>query len=95
MHPGVVKTRIGNKRTAWWMGMIWYFISRIGINEDKGAATSVYLASSDQVEGHTGKYFYKSKEAKSSEASHDEVKSRKLWEVSSEMCGIKSFTNSF
>jgi len=52
---------------------------------DKGAQTSIYLASSPEVADVSGKYFVKKKETRSSEESYDEAIGQRLWEVSSEI----------
>jgi retinol dehydrogenase-14 len=49
---------------------------------EKGAETSIYLASSSEIEGVTGKYFSDSKEIKSSDASYDLATQKLLWEES-------------
>ncbi len=49
---------------------------------EKGAATSVYLASSPEAEGITGEYFAGSKPTTSSPASHDTATAARLWQVS-------------
>jgi hypothetical protein len=41
------------------------------ISPEKGAETSMYLASSPEVEGLSGRYFVKKAEARSSDVSHD------------------------
>lgn len=55
---------------------------------EKGAETSIYLASSPEVEGVTGKYFVDKKESKSSKESYDESVSKRLWEVSAKLTKI-------
>jgi len=47
-----------------------------------GAATSIYLASSPEVEGVTGTYFAASKPKASSPASHDTAAAARLWQTS-------------
>jgi retinol dehydrogenase-14 len=47
-----------------------------------GARPAVFLASSADVEGFSGRYFNRKGEAKSSSLSHDEDIARLLWEVS-------------
>lgn len=54
----------------------------------KGAQTSVYLATSPEVEGVTGKYFKDKKPVSSSEASYDEKAAARLWDVSCELTGM-------
>ncbi|MBE9474226.1 MAG: short-chain dehydrogenase, partial [Chloroflexi bacterium] len=58
------------------------------LNPEEGAETSVYLASSPEVEGVSGKYFYQKRAIASSPSSLDEEKARQLWEVSARMTGI-------
>jgi NAD(P)-dependent dehydrogenase (short-subunit alcohol dehydrogenase family) len=56
LHPGVVKTNL--VRDAKGMMKILFALFRpFFITPQKGAANSIYLASSPQVEGVTGKYF--------------------------------------
>ena len=52
---------------------------------EDGARTSVYLASSPEVEGVTGKYFADCKEVPSSALSHDKALAEKLWQASLEL----------
>jgi hypothetical protein len=50
--------------------------------------TSVYLASSPEVEGVSGRYFAKKAEARSSDASHEEGIARRLCEASIELTKV-------
>jgi len=60
-------------------------ITLFAINEEKGAQTSIYLASSPEVEGVTGKYFDKSKVANPAPSSKDEAAWKRLWTISEEL----------
>jgi len=92
LHPGVVKTRIGNKNTADWMGWAWNAITTLrGISVEKGAATSVYLASSDEVSSVSGKYFDKCRESKPSALATNASLQQQLWNLSEKLCGIQSY----
>jgi hypothetical protein len=53
----------------------------------KGAVTQIYLASSSDIEGISGKYFIDCKPARSSAESYDTGIAQKLWEVSARMTG--------
>jgi NAD(P)-dependent dehydrogenase (short-subunit alcohol dehydrogenase family) len=55
---------------------------------EQGAKTTIYLASSHEVEGVTGKYYSNSREKTSSRESYDLNIARKLWDVSTQMTGI-------
>jgi NAD(P)-dependent dehydrogenase (short-subunit alcohol dehydrogenase family) len=57
---------------------------------EKGAVTSIYLASSPEVEGITGQYFIDKKIIKSSPASHDIDTAKHLWDVSVSLTDLNS-----
>jgi len=93
LHPGVVRTGFGKNNTGLVKVAfnIFQFVGRPWLlSPEKGAATSIYLASSPEVEGVTGKYFADGRETPSSPASRDEAAQRRLWEVSEEMVGLKA-----
>ena len=87
LHPGVVATKL----LADAMGVPGALRSTtrlIGSKPEKGAKTSIYLASSPEVEGISGKYFIKQKAVEPSKASSDENVASRLWKVSAELTGI-------
>lgn len=84
IHPGVVNTNLGVDRSKPKKGIVRRFFK----NPEKGAETSIYLASSPEVEVVTGKYFINKQEQKSSEASYNETFAKKLWDISIEMVGL-------
>jgi NAD(P)-dependent dehydrogenase (short-subunit alcohol dehydrogenase family) len=55
---------------------------------EKGAETTVYVASAPDLDGVTGKYFKKKAESRSSAASYDEATASRLWQVSLELTGL-------
>jgi len=55
----------------------------------EGAETAIYLAISPEVEGVTGKYFYRKKPRASSKLSYDQEIAKRLWDLSEEMTGLK------
>jgi hypothetical protein len=54
----------------------------------KGAETSVFLASSPQANGISGRYFADRKEKRSHESSYDAALTARLWQVSSDLVGL-------
>jgi hypothetical protein len=58
---------------------------------EKGAETSIYLASSDEVKNISGKYFVNKKMEDSSPASYDPKTADRLWAESLKLCGISDF----
>jgi NAD(P)-dependent dehydrogenase (short-subunit alcohol dehydrogenase family) len=87
LHPGFVATNFGKNGSALW-GATFTALRPFMISPEKGAATSIYLAASPQVEGATGGYYAKSRLARSSALSHDEASARRLWEVSERLTGL-------
>ena len=58
LHPGAVATRMG--RNNGWLGVVASLLTTPFFKSpERGARTSVYLASSKEVEGVTGRYFDK------------------------------------
>lgn len=55
-----------------------------------GARPAVFLASSPEVEGVSGRYFNQKGEAKSSKASYDESAAKRLWDVSAALTRLNS-----
>jgi retinol dehydrogenase 14 len=91
LHPGRVRTNIGNKSKAWYHSFGWSLLTAISsITPKESVKTFVYLAESDEVKNITGKYFAFSKAKKSSALSYDEELAKKLWDVSAELTGIST-----
>jgi NAD(P)-dependent dehydrogenase (short-subunit alcohol dehydrogenase family) len=89
LHPGFVATNIGQSGTAPVVRTAVKFIfSRFGISPKEGAKTSIYLASSPDVKGVTGKYFAKSIPIRSAPISYDESLQRQLWEQSAKLVSL-------
>jgi len=87
LHPGFVKTNLGNKGTKWYLTWAWTLATNIlAINVEDGAKTSVYLASSDEVKGVTGRYFDKCREKAPNPLVDKKSLLNELWLVSEEMC---------
>jgi len=88
LHPGFVKTQIGNKNASWYSGLFWSIVTLGAISVEDGAKTSVYLASSPEVKGVTGKYFDKCKVKKAAALALDKELGKQLWQKSEELCPI-------
>ena len=90
LHPGFVASNFGkNSRPLLRVGIS--VAQRLGgISVEQGARTSVYLASSDEVSGVTGKYFVKCREHASDPASLDPGSMKRLWEISARMTGLSA-----
>jgi len=88
LHPGVVRTMIGNKAGGLFNKVVWSMAKPFMISVKKGAQTSIYLATNEKVTEVNGKYFDNQKEKKPSSLARDEQLAAKLWEVSSELVGL-------
>jgi NAD(P)-dependent dehydrogenase (short-subunit alcohol dehydrogenase family) len=82
LHPGFVRTNFGKRNNHLMMRLLIPVVQLFAINEDAGAATQIYLATSPEVEGVTGKYFEKCKMASTHPFAQDKAAQKKLWEVS-------------
>jgi NAD(P)-dependent dehydrogenase (short-subunit alcohol dehydrogenase family) len=93
LHPGAgVRTNFGSGVSGVF-GLIVRALRPFMISPEKGAETSIYLASSPEVEGLSGRYFVKKAEARSSDVSYDESRARRLWEVSAELTNLPETCN--
>jgi NAD(P)-dependent dehydrogenase (short-subunit alcohol dehydrogenase family) len=84
LHPGITATNFPSGMTgvlAWGMKLS----KPLLLTPEKGAQTTLYLATSPEVEGVTGKYFVKSHETKSSNDSYDQTVGARLWEVTEQL----------
>ena len=87
LHPGFVKTQIGNKNATRYSALFWSLATKLGaISVEDGGKTSVYLASSPEVKNVSGKYFDKCKEKKVAALAEDKALGKELWRVSEEFC---------
>jgi NAD(P)-dependent dehydrogenase (short-subunit alcohol dehydrogenase family) len=89
LHPGVIASGFGQTYPGW-LSRIIGFAKPFMLSNADGAKTSIYLASSPEVEGVSGKYFDKCKPVKSNQASYDVDSQKKLWEISEGLVGKKS-----
>ena len=89
LHPGFVATHIGqNGIGPVGRGITKLIFSNLGISPEEGAKTSIYLASSSEIEGVTGKYFIKSIPIRSAPISYDESLQRQMWEESAKLVNV-------
>ena len=84
LHPGVVRTGFGKDQ-----GGLMSILVTVGrpfmMSPDKAARAAIYLATSPELEGVTGKYFSRGKEERSSRQSYDETSAERLWKLSAEL----------
>jgi NAD(P)-dependent dehydrogenase (short-subunit alcohol dehydrogenase family) len=84
LHPGVISSGFGKNNS----GLLKSLITIAGpfmLSPEKGARTSVYLATSPEVEGVTGKYFDQCKPKSSNKQSYETDVAKRLWDVSEKL----------
>jgi NAD(P)-dependent dehydrogenase (short-subunit alcohol dehydrogenase family) len=90
VHPGFVATGFARNNGPIYNVGTWIAGQLFGHKPEVGAQTSIYLASSPEVEGVSGKYFADCKPVESKPQSYDQSVAAKLWQVSLEMTGKAS-----
>ncbi len=75
---------------GWFVRMMLPLIHIASLTPEQGAATSIYLASSDEVEGVTGKYYANCKPIRTSRASYDLQSAARLWEESLKLVELEA-----
>jgi NAD(P)-dependent dehydrogenase (short-subunit alcohol dehydrogenase family) len=85
LHPGLTSTSFGKNNPGLLMTIMGVTIPLIARSPEKGAATSIYLASAPEVSSITGKYFVDSKVKQPAPQASDRAIAKQLWEVSAEL----------
>lgn len=86
LNPGAVRTKIWYNSGAF--TPLFRILSIFMLSARKGAETSIYLASSAELEGVSGKYFVKKMAKRTSDTSYDGALAKKLWDTSLKMTGL-------
>jgi retinol dehydrogenase-12 len=87
LHPGFVATNFG-RNNGGLVDAVMGFLHHFAISPEEGARTSIYLATSPEVEGVTGGYFVKGKACLAAKRAYDETIAKRLWEISEGMTGL-------
>jgi len=87
LHPGFVATRFGDN-SGGMLSMLVRMAKSFAITPEKGAETIVYLASSNDVAGVTGEYFYKCRTATPTKEARDDAAAQRLWQESERLAGF-------
>jgi len=89
VHPGFCRTGFGRDLQASPIVKgIFRVASLFARSAEKGAETVVYLASSPEVQGASGGYYFDCKPIAPSAAAQDEAAAERLWQVSEQLVGI-------
>ena len=88
LHPGVVATRIYRSQNRLFNFAAMRVMPVFALSPEKGARTSVYLASAPEVAAVSGQYFVKRRPKRSWKTSYDEAVQERLWTVSEQLTGL-------
>ena len=88
-HPGVVRTNFA-KNNGGLVMLGFRFLGMFFISPESAAKRILYVATSPDLEGVTGKYFTKMHEVKSSQESYDDDSARRLWQISEQLTRLSS-----
>ena len=88
LHPGLVNTGFGKNNPGLLMKIMGAVIPLIARSPEKGAETSIYLASSPEVQDISGKYFVACKVTQPAPQASDRAVALILWNVSAEMAHL-------
>ena len=89
LHPGFVRTNFGrNVEVSRLLKHIFGLVARFARSPEKGAETVVYLATSPQVQGASGGYYFDCKLTPPASAAQDDSTAERLWQVSEQLVGI-------
>src|SRR5471032_3049758 len=87
LHPGFVATRFGDN-SGGLMRTVLKVAKPIGaISPEEGAKTIIYLASSADVAGVTGEYFFECKPITPTAEARNDADAKRLWEMSEAIAG--------
>jgi len=87
LHPGFVASRFGENNNAAFSAF--FKLGKLfAISPEKGAETSVHLASAESVAGETGGYYIKKKRVQPSRAARNAETAKRLWTESLRMAGL-------
>jgi NAD(P)-dependent dehydrogenase (short-subunit alcohol dehydrogenase family) len=88
LHPGFVATRFGDQ-SGGIMSVAVRIAKPIGaISPEDGAKTIIYLASSPNVAGKSGGYYYKNALATPTKEAQNDADAKRLWEISAKIAGV-------
>jgi len=83
-HPGVIRTNLAMGGSS----VVVRFVKMFLKSPEKGAETPIYLATSPEVEGISGKYFVRNQVLAPSARAQDPAVARRLFEVSMELAHL-------
>ena len=91
LHPGVIATKLlddymgGSHVAGFGSG------ESFGNSPEQGGAVVLHVATSPEIEGVSGKYFYDNAIRETAPITYDEEHARQLWDISADLTGLTSW----
>uniref|UniRef100_A0A8C3ATV8 Si:dkey-23o4.6 n=2 Tax=Cyclopterus lumpus TaxID=8103 RepID=A0A8C3ATV8_CYCLU len=92
LHPGVIRTELGRHVEGWFplLGALLRLPSLLLMKTpSEGSQTTLYCALTPGLDGQSGRYFSDCAEKEAAPEGRDDFVSRKLWEESARLVGLK------
>jgi retinol dehydrogenase 14 len=89
LHPGVVRTNFGAEDQTWLFTVVSQVVLPFLKTPAQGAQTSIYLASSPEMDGVTGQFFANKKVKTANKIAYDRAIVARLWQASADLVGMK------
>src|SRR6185437_2786508 len=93
LHPGVVRSNFGAEDQARFFAVISRVALPLLMTPAQGAQTSIYLASSPDMDGVTGQFFANRKPKTANKVAYDTDMTVRLWQVSADLVGMTPVTD--
>lgn len=87
LHPGAVSTNLG-KENGWIAGLAYMLIGLFFKTPEQGAASSIWLASSEEAGSFSGRYIVDCKERELKSWAKDDAAAQRLWQLSLQNTGL-------
>ena len=87
VHPGAVATGLG-KNNGTFSRVVTWLLAPFFRTPDKGAATTLHVATSPELAGVSGRYFARCREVRPSAAAQDREAAQRLWDLSANLTGL-------
>jgi NAD(P)-dependent dehydrogenase (short-subunit alcohol dehydrogenase family) len=92
LHPGVVRTNFGAEDQAGFFAVMGGLVRPFLKTATQGAQTSIYLASSPDMDGVSGQFFADRKPKTANKLAYDTGMTGRLWQVSADLVGMTPAT---
>jgi NAD(P)-dependent dehydrogenase (short-subunit alcohol dehydrogenase family) len=87
LHPGAVRSQLG-AQNSWYAGRVLVLVKPFLRSAEQGAATSLYLATSEEVADISGAYLVDCRVKKTKPWGHDASQAQRLWELSEQLVSL-------